>query len=71
MCVYRKGVMRTEYFFTTQRTTLSEVLEIVIEKREELYVLAHDQVPPKNGEIALWPNTRVVKCKHVCFTKTK
>jgi len=20
--------------------------------------------PPKNGEIALWPNTRVVKCKY-------
>ena len=22
-----------------------------------------DPYPPKNGEIALWPNTRVVKCK--------
>ena len=27
--------------------------------------------PPKNGEIALWPNTRVVKMWILCFTKTK
>ena len=26
-------------------------------------VLINGTYPPKNGEIALWPNTRVVKCK--------
>jgi len=31
--------------------------------------LVHGE-PPKNGEIALWPNTRVVKCKY-CVSKTK
>ena len=25
--------------------------------------------PPKNGEIALWPNTRVVKCKYCVSQK--
>jgi len=25
--------------------------------------------PPKNGVIALWPNTRVVKCKHFVSQK--
>jgi len=28
-----------------------------------------DREPPKNGEIALWPNTRVVKCKYCVSQK--
>ena len=27
------------------------------------------QVPPKDGVIALWPNTRVVKCKYCASQK--
>jgi len=26
-------------------------------------------IPPKNGVIALWPNTRIVKCKYIVSQK--
>ena len=29
----------------------------------------NEAVPPKNGVIALWPNTRVVKCKYYVLQK--
>jgi len=31
---------------------------------------AHTHLPPKNGVIALLPNTRVVKCKYYVSQKT-
>jgi len=38
-----RGLMQTVPFFTTQQTTLIEVLKTFLEKRENVQVLAHDQ----------------------------
>ena len=36
-----------------------------------IYICIHVNIhiPPKNGEIALWPNTLVVKCKYCVSQK--
>jgi len=52
--ISRTGVMLTDHFFTTQRTTLIEVLKTVLERREKLQVLAHVHVNVPMMSPLLW-----------------
>jgi len=62
-----QGTERCKCTFT--RHLLYERLSSLVRENSSLVWMGFLGVPPKNREIALWPNTRVVKCKYYVLQK--
>jgi len=64
-----KGSYRARLKFSRAMINIYDQIELFLENGFSLGFRLMNLPPPKNGEIAMWPNMRVVKCKYCVSQK--